>query len=79
MRKPKFPKTLIVHRVADIDDEDVLITAETPEDISEEHADQPVAIYQLLAIGNFRVEKCIDGRVVQKFGIKLDDKKTKRR
>ena len=74
-KKKSFPKTLMVFETTDVADDPILITAETPEDIPEEFADQPVAIYQLLAIGKLSVEKQVDARVIQKFDIKLDKKK----
>jgi hypothetical protein len=66
MAKPKFPKTLIVHCATDLGDDPVYLTAETPEDISEDFADEPVAIYQLLAVGKFNVEKSVDAKPVKK-------------
>lgn len=68
-KKNKFPKTLFVHRVDTFDDDEILITAETPEDIDEEHADQPVAVYQLIAVGKLNVEKSIDAKPVKKLKV----------
>lgn len=75
--KKTFPKTLMVYETTTIADDPIMLCAETPEDISEEFADQPVAVYQLLAIGRLSVEKQVDARVVQKFDIKLDKPKKK--
>lgn len=78
IKKSPFPKTLMVYEVGTIDDTKVLATAETPDDIDEEFDGEPVAIYQLLAIGQLEVDKQVNGRVIQKFDIKLDNKKRKR-
>jgi len=68
-KKNKFPKTLIAFNTTDLGDDEVLLCAETPEDISEEFADQPVGIYQLIAVGKFNVEKSIDGKAVKKMKV----------
>lgn len=63
MAKEKFPKKLLVFRTVD---DSILICAETPEDISEEYADKPVAVYELVALGKFSVEKQVDAKLVKK-------------
>jgi len=57
--KASFPKKLLVVRT----DDTYLMTYETPEDISEFliDADQDVAVYELVTIGKFTVEKQVDG------------------
>lgn len=57
----KFPKKLLV-----VQADEVLICHETPEEISEEFADEQVAVYELVAIGKFSVEKQVDAKLVKK-------------
>ena len=64
-KKSKFPSKLIVVRTSDFDDDDVMICHETPEDIDEEFADQPVAVYELVALGTFTVDKQVDAKLVK--------------
>jgi len=66
MAKPKFPKKLIVVRANDTTEEPYLFCAETPEDLDEDFADAPVAVYELVAVGKFNVEKSVDAKPVKK-------------
>ena len=66
MAKKKFPKKLIVIETDDLGDYPILICHETPEEIPEEYADEPVAIYELVAYGKFSVEKQVDAKLVKK-------------
>lgn len=68
-KKKSFPKTLFAFETTDIADDPIILTAETPEDISEEYADSPVAVYQLIAVGKLNVEKSIDAKPVKKISI----------
>lgn len=62
-KKNKFPKKLIV--ILDSEGE-TPIAFETPEDISDQLADEPAAVYELVAVGKFNVEKSIDAKLVKK-------------
>ncbi len=68
-KKKNFPRTLFAFETTDIADDPIIITAETPEDISEEYADQPVAVYQLIAVGKLNVEKSVDAKPVKKISV----------
>ncbi len=68
-KKPKFPKTLFAFETTDIADDPIILTAETPEDISEDYADSPVAVYQLIAVGKLNVEKSVDAKPVKKLKV----------
>jgi len=59
MKKNKFPKKLLVVIEEDTDDA-YLIPHERAEDISESFADKPVAVYELITIGKFTVDKHLD-------------------
>lgn len=65
----KFPKTLLAMRVDTFDDDDVITVAETAEDIGEEFADKPVAVYQLIAVGKLNVEKSVDAKPIKKLKV----------
>lgn len=68
-KKNKFPKTLLAYSTEDIDDDPVLLCAETPEDISEDFADAPVGVYQLIAVGKLNVEKSVDAKPIKKLKV----------
>jgi hypothetical protein len=56
----RWPKKLIAVKL----DDGTIIVSETPEDISEDFADEPIAVYELLAIGKFRLERHVDAKLV---------------
>lgn len=62
MAKKKWPQKLIVALM----DDDTPIAFETPEDVSEDFADEQVAVYELVTIGKFRVEKQVDAKPVKR-------------
>jgi hypothetical protein len=70
MKKPKFPKRLIV--IMDSEGE-TPIAFETPEDISDQLADEPVAIYELVTTGKFNVEKSINAPTPQTINERILD------
>lgn len=59
MKKNKFPKKLLVV-IEEEGDEPYFISYETPEDISESFAGQSIAVYELVTVGKFTVEKQVD-------------------
>jgi len=61
-KKKKWPKQLIAMRM----DDDTIVVGETPEEISEDFADEPVGIYQLVTTGKFEIEKSINGKPIKK-------------
>lgn len=70
--KKKFPKKLIV--VLDSDSDGVTpIAFETPEDISDKLADEPIGIYELVAVGKFTVEKQVDAKLLKDKPVDLDN------
>lgn len=62
MAKKRWPKKIIVTHL----DDGTLIASETPEDISEDFADEPIAVYELVATGKFRVERHVEAKLVNK-------------
>ena len=65
-KKDKFPQKVLVIQATDIGDDPVLLCAETPEEIGEEYEGETVAVYELVAIGKFSVEKQVDAKLVKK-------------
>lgn len=61
----KWPKKLVV--VLDSDGDPMAF--ETPEDIADQLADEPIAIYELIAVGKFKVEKSVDAKLVKKIAV----------
>jgi hypothetical protein len=61
-KKNEFPKKLIAVRIDHGDGDEFITVHETPEDIDEEHADSLVAIYELITVGKFTVEKQVDAK-----------------
>ena len=66
----KFPKKLIV---ALADEGEYPLAFETPEDMNEELADEPVGIYELVAVGKFTVEKQVDAKLIKSDPVNLDN------
>jgi hypothetical protein len=62
MAKKRWPKTLLALRV----DDDFIGVSETPEEISEEYADEPIGVYELIAVGKLSVEKQVEAKPVKK-------------
>lgn len=65
-KKQRFPKKLVVWNTIDRAEDQILLCAETPEEIGEEFDGDPVAVYELVAVGKFSVEKQIDAKLVKK-------------
>lgn len=61
MGKDKFPRRLLVVRTTDTSDDPILICYETPEEIPEDFADEPIGVYELVTTGKLNVEKSVDG------------------
>lgn len=55
-----FPETLLVYSA--FSDDEILLAAETPEDIQEMHADRPVAVYKLHTVGKLVVDKHVEAK-----------------
>ena len=64
--KHRWPQKLLVVKTTDTSDDPILICYETPEEIPEEFANEPVAVYELLTTGTFNVEKSVDGKPPKK-------------
>jgi hypothetical protein len=58
MAKKRWPKTLLALRV----DDDFIGVSE----ISEEYADEPIGVYELIAVGKLSVEKQVEAKPVKK-------------
>lgn len=76
MKKNKFPRTLLVMDVSEDRTDPTYIGSETPEDISEDYAGDPVAVYELVAVGSLSVEKQVDAKPVKKVSVSTKKMKT---
>jgi hypothetical protein len=70
----KWPKKLIMVAFTD-GDERTLMGVETPDDISEDFADKEVAVYELVTVGKFSVDKQVDAKPPTSYWAERNKKK----
>ena len=65
-KKDKFPKKLLVIRHKERNGEEFLVSYETLDDVDLSLADAAVAMYELVTVGKFTVEKSFNAPVPKK-------------